>query len=188
MSYYIAHGRTWKKHKYIAIKNGRYIYPSTRTGTTERAQQVKDKKIATKNAKQQEERDWQDYLKYERAEAAAEDRANGLDKNYNKSTNLKSTKKVVRAATAGANGVGSSNIRLPGKPTLKANIESVVAKPNAYVQKVTRPSSVQKMQKAKNAMNHVTASMRKVNAQLAKNGKSLVQKYISKVTGKKKLK
>lgn len=151
MSYYIAHSRTWKKHKYIAIKNGRYIYPSTRTGTTERAQQVKDK-------------------------------------NYNKSTNLKSTKKAVRAATAGANGVGSSYIRLPGKPSLKANIESVVAKPNAYVRKVTRPSSVQKMQKAKNAMNHVTASMRKVNAQLAKNGKSIVQKYISKVTGKKKLK
>lgn len=29
MLYHSAKGTTWKKHKYIAIKNGRYIYPST---------------------------------------------------------------------------------------------------------------------------------------------------------------
>lgn len=34
--YHSAKGTTWKNHKYIAIKNGRYIYPSKRQGASAR--------------------------------------------------------------------------------------------------------------------------------------------------------
>lgn len=34
--YHSAKGTTWKNHKYIAIKNGRYIYPNKRQGFSAR--------------------------------------------------------------------------------------------------------------------------------------------------------
>lgn len=34
--YHSAKGSTWKNHKYIAIKNGRYIYPSKQKGASAR--------------------------------------------------------------------------------------------------------------------------------------------------------
>lgn len=60
MDWYIEHsakGTTWKKHKYIGIKNGRYVYPKkgkkaeingTGYGTTIDAAQVAGRKTAQK--------------------------------------------------------------------------------------------------------------------------------------------